>query len=140
MRSNLVVAAALCLTGSAVVACAAKHEDEPRNGVNDVRQACLIRASWANTTRDKCINCRASATSPTCECEAFKEFAGQCYSQDQARLAEASCTGAIKDCAHNCPEKDCGCVEACYASAEACKRVAAATDGCVTDVCAQYCR
>ena len=140
MRSNIVVvAAALCLACGAVAACAPKH-DEPRNGINDVREACIIRASWANTTRDKCVNCRASATSPICECEAFKEFAGKCYSQDQARLGEASCTQAIKDCAHNCPEKDCGCVEACYAPAAACKRLAAATDGCVTDVCAQYCR
>lgn len=139
MSSNSIVAAALCLAGIAIAACAPK-EDEPRNGVNDVRGACTIRASWTNTARDKCINCRASATSPVCDCEAFKEFAGLCHSQDQARLAEPSCTTAVKDCAHNCPPSDCECVEGCYASAEACKRVVAATDGCVTEVCAQYCQ
>jgi hypothetical protein len=128
------------LLGLAALAACAPKEDEPRNGVNDVRASCTIRTTWANASRDKCVNCLASAAAPACECETFKEFAGQCYSQDQARLAEPSCTTPVKDCAHNCPKSDCGCVEACYASAEACKRATAATEGCVTDVCAPHCK
>lgn len=123
----------------AAAACAAKGEPLD-NGVNDVKAACALRAAWKNPNAEKCINCLASATAPTCECEAFKEFAGLCHTQNDERLAEPSCTTAVTDCAHLCPKSDCTCIDNCYASADACKRAAAATDGCVADVCAKYCQ
>lgn len=137
MSSKIIVAMALVLAG--VSACA-PNQDAGRNGVDDVRDACIIRTSWTNANRDKCINCMVGSKSPSCDCEEFKEFAGLCRSQEQARLAEPSCTTTVKDCASKCPKGDCGCLDGCYASADACKRVSAATDGCVTEACGPYCR
>ena len=135
--SSRVLAASFAFAG--IGACASA-QDAPRNGVDDVRAACDLRVTWTNTGSDTCVNCIAAAPSPACECEAFKEFGGLCNSQNEARLAEPSCTSTVKACTFACPKDDCGCLEGCYATAEACKRVAAATDGCVSDVCAPYCR
>lgn len=118
---------------------ACSSDDEaPRNGVNDVRAACQIRVAWKNPSAEKCVNCVAAAPSPQCDCEAFKEFAGLCKDQDDARRSEPSCTSAMEDCARAC-KNDCGCVEGCYAQAAACKRIIDGRDGCVVDVCSQYC-
>lgn len=114
------------------------NDDPPRNGVNDVVKACQIRVGWKNATAEKCVNCLAAAPSPACECEEFKAFGGLCKSQDDARRAEPSCTGAMEDCSRACND-DCGCIAACYASAPACRRLIDARDGCVADVCTPSC-
>ena len=108
------------------------------NGANDVRRACDLRAAWKNPNAEKCGLCQAAAPRPPCGCESFKGFDGVCAEQGDAFRAEASCTEAVVSCAANCL-KDCGCVEGCYADAPACKRVAAARDGCVAESCAAYC-
>ena len=134
------VAAVLVGSGFATSACSPKDGDPPRNGVNDVRKACELRASWTKGADRTCINCVAAAPSPACDCPDFKEFGGLCKSQDNDRRAEPSCTDAIGNCTRACAAKDCACVESCYAQAEACKRVAAAEDGCIADACTKYCQ
>ena len=138
MSSKAWVASAL-LVASGVAACATE-QGAPRNGVDDVRAACKARASWLNANRDTCINCMIGSRSPHCDCAEFKDFAGACRSQEEARLAEPSCTTAVKDCATHCAKADCGCLEGCCAPADACKRVTAAADGCVAEACAPYCQ
>ena len=123
-------------TGSA--GCSPK-EDAPRNGVNDVRKACELRAAWTRAAERKCMDCVAAAPSPPCDCSEFKEFGGLCRSQDDARRSEPSCVDSIGDCTRACKPKDCACVEGCYSKAEACKVRAAAEDGCV-DVCDPQCK
>src|SRR4051794_27652415 len=63
--------------GALVAACSGcnKKDDAPaqQNGVNDVKKSCEIRATWANRTERKCTDCIASAPSPPCNCEQFKE-------------------------------------------------------------------
>lgn len=110
------------------------------NGVDDIRAACELRAtSWAHGQADECIKCMVGSKLEACDCEEFRDFAGKCRSQEVARLAEPSCTTDVKACAGACAKTDCGCLDGCYAAAEACKRVVAATDGCATQVCTPYC-
>ncbi len=134
-------------TGLAVVfspaACSSKDDDPPRNGVNDVLKACQIRAAWTRATSQKCLNCVAAAPSPACDCDDFKEFASLCKSQDDARRSDPSCTDAMELCSRSCAmnnRSDCACVEKCYAQSDTCKRVIAARDGCVADVCSPFCQ
>lgn len=125
------------LLSVSLVAC--KQDDPPHgNGVNDVRGACLLRASWTAPLAEKCAQCRSVASLEDCGCEALKDFGAKCVVQGRAKRAEPTCTPAIDDCVLACGS-DCGCADACYASAPACKGVAAAQDGCVADVCASYC-
>ena len=137
MKLTPLLATALVLGTVGGTACA-PAKDAPNNGVDDVKKACEIRATWTKASAEKCVNCVASAPSPACECELFKEFGGKCEPQNAARLANGSCTPPV-DCTRNCAKNDCLCVDACYAAAEECKRLSAATDGCVTEVCAPYC-
>lgn len=132
--AKLASAGALAL----LVATACSSSEPPRNGVDDVLRACQIRAAWRNPMAEKCVNCQAAAPSPPCDCELFKEFGGLCEQQEDARRAEPSCSGAMEDCARACTN-DCACVEACYAQAAACKRIIDGRDGCIADVCSQYC-
>jgi hypothetical protein len=122
----------------AVVACSPSN-DAPRNGVDDIVKACQLRAGWTNVKVEKCLSCLAAAPSPACDCEAFKEFAGLCKAQEDARRAETTCTSAMEDCSRACKD-DCNCVQACYAQAPACKRIIDGRDGCVVDVCTPYCK
>ena len=124
----------------ALVGACSPKADPPRNGVDDIRKACEIRTTWLNPTNQKCVNCQAAAPSPACDCELFKEFGGLCKSQDDARRAEPTCTDAMDQCTKHCPMNDCACVENCYAQAPTCKNLIAARDGCVVDVCTQYCK
>ena len=112
----------------------------PRNGVNDVLKACQIRAAWTKSNAEVCVNCVAAAPSPKCECESFMDFAALCADQDNARRSEPSCNDANDMCTRVCPKTDCACIENCYAGAPACKNVVAARDGCIADVCTQYCQ
>lgn len=117
---------------------ACKGDDESSNGVNDVKLACQIRVSWKNRRSDDCANCQAAAPRPACGCEAFKGFDGKCEAQGSARTAEASCTTTIDSCTVNCAD-DCTCLDACYANAQRCRELSSARDGCVAELCAQYC-
>ena len=120
--------------------CSKKGEAAPQNGVNDVKKSCEMRLAFANRTERKCIDCIAAAPSPPCNCEQFRDFGGMCASQGEARRVEPTCTQAVDDCTHQCKDKDCACVDNCYAQADACKRATAARDGCVTEVCTRYCQ
>jgi hypothetical protein len=122
----------------ATLAACSSTDSAPRNGVDDVLKACQIRVAWKNPSAEKCVNCVAATPSPECECQDFKEFAGLCHSQNDARLAEPSCTAAMEDCSRAC-KNDCPCVEACYAQSARCKSLVASRDGCIVDVCTQYC-
>jgi hypothetical protein len=137
-----IVASLVCFGLSAVTvvgACSPNHDSPLRNGVNDVKKACEVRAAWAHPGAEKCINCITAAPAPACDCEQFKEFGALCQKQEETRHAEASCTSAIDDCTRACAKTDCACVDNCYAQAPSCKSLAAARDGCVADVCAPYC-
>lgn len=122
-----------------VVACSSDDGAAPRNGVNDVRKACDIRAAWARTNTNDCINCLAGVRSQACDCPEFKDYAGLCRSQEESRLAEPTCKG-VSDCVNKCVRNDCNCIDTCYVAAAGCKPFAAATEGCATDVCTQYCQ
>lgn len=135
-RSVAVSALSALFVALAVTACTT---DEPNNGVNDVKAACEIRATWKRVETEDCRNCMTAAPLVSCECESFKAFAGLCQEQGDARIREPSCNDAVEQCVTTCRKSDCACVEGCYARAEACKKASAARDGCVADVCAQYC-
>jgi hypothetical protein len=131
------------VVSSALFAPACLSSDDappPRNGVNDVKRACEIRAGWTKPGNDKCVNCQVAAQSPSCDCEAFKDFASLCKDQDDARRAEPTCTVALDDCTKACNKTDCACIDGCYAQSERCKQLSAAKDGCIADVCTQYCQ
>lgn len=124
----------------AVVGLACGGDDAAENnGVNDVKKACEIRVAFANLESERCRNCIAAAPAPSCDCESFKEWAALCKAQGDARNAEASCSIQIDQCVVDC-KKDCACVDRCYDASAACRRVTAARDGCVADVCASACR
>jgi len=138
LASRLLVVVAIA-TGFVIVPACGGDEDAPNNGVNDVRAACQIRAGWAKLDTEACTTCLAAAPLPTCECEAFRDVAGLCKAQGDARRAEKTCDSATEDCVAKCDKRNCECIEGCYARSEACKRVTAARDGCVADACAKHC-
>lgn len=120
--------------------CAKKDTPEERKGVNDVKKACEVRSAWSNRTAPQCISCISAAPSPPCDCEQFRDFGGLCATQGEARRLEKSCTAQVDTCTRACPDKDCACIDACYAQAPACKSASAARDGCVAEVCTRYCQ
>ena len=137
MSFNVLVAV---IFASVLAGCPQDKADPPNNGVDDVKQACEIRAAWTKYTDRVCINCMSAAPSAACDCPDFKAFGGKCQAQNDTRRAQPQCTDAIANCARACPRTDCACVDACYANAPDCKTAEAAVDGCVADVCAQYCQ
>ena len=125
---------------TAQVACATDSEPERNNGVDDVRRACEVRATWKRGATETCINCLSAAPLAKCDCELFKEFGGLCELQEAERHAEPTCTSVLDDCTRTCAKTDCNCLDGCYAQASRCKQLAAARDGCVAEVCAPYCQ
>ena len=123
----------------ASTACSASPGDPPpTNGVNDVLQACRIRASWKSASATACNTCIGLATSPRCACT-DADYAGKCSEQQSAKTKEPSCEGT-DTCVNTCDRSDCACVDRCYASKPACRTPAAAVDGCVAEVCDSFCR
>jgi hypothetical protein len=122
-----------------VVACGNKDDGPTNNGVDDVKAACQVRATWPNPSAEKCTSCVAVAALADCGCEATKGFGGVCVRQGDARYADKTCTTAIDDCVIAC-KGDCPCIDACYANAPSCKTVTAARDGCVAETCTKYCQ
>jgi hypothetical protein len=114
-------------------------DDDPKggDGVNDVRLACEIRAKW-NRVGNDCTVCEAATTTERCDCVAIRDFSAACIDQHNAR--KAACGEAVDTCVFNCKREDCSCIDACYANIEACKRAAAARDGCITETCAPHCK
>ena len=110
------------------------------NGVNDLKQSCEIRATWQNKAVRKCTDCISAAPSPACNCEEFKDFGGMCLTQDQAKRADTTCSGAMDTCAKACPATDCDCYANCYNASASCKAEASAREGCLTQVCGPYCK
>ncbi len=140
-RFFLFLLACLGLTCALLPACASSKSDPPLdNGVNDVRHACAIRNTWTNRGVMRCTDCIAAAPLPTCNCEEFKDFAALCLQQGNARRADPTCTVDVDNCVNLCDKTSCDCIDACYAAAPSCKQHDAARDGCVADVCAQYCK
>lgn len=124
-----------------VVVAACSHSSgspAPTNGVNDVLQACQMRAPWKNASSTACNNCIGLATTPRCPCT-DQDYAGKCSDQAAAKNQEPTCSG-VDACLAKCDRADCKCVDGCYASVPACRRAASAEDGCVVEICDAYCR
>jgi hypothetical protein len=134
--SHLAKVAALALI-PVLVACSSGEGESAGNGVDDVRAACQIRASWTRTTGDDCLTCLAQTQSPPCGCETEREFIGACLEQHQSRIEAEECTG-LTACANACGS-DCACVDACYAEDARCRALASAADGCQAEVCRPHC-
>ena len=139
MKRTSSLAVALVISIAGTVACS-PSKTSTNDGVNDVKAACEIRATWKNGAADKCKNCLASAAQPACDCELFKEFGGKCHEQNVARQSEVDCTDPVLSCTYKCASTDCACLDGCYATAAKCRAAASAVDGCVADVCAPYCQ
>ena len=140
-RFFLFVVLALGLMGGLVPACSpTKNDPPPDNGVNDVRKACEIRTTWTMRGVQRCSDCINAAPNVSCNCEEFKDFAALCLTQGDARRADPQCTADVDNCVNLCDKTNCDCIEGCYANAPSCKQHDAARDGCVADVCAQYCK
>lgn len=128
----------MIVVAAVILGACGKDDEATSNGVNDVRKACEIRATWRNLSAEKCGLCQAAAPRPPCGCESFSGFDGVCAAQGDARRAEPSCSEVFDRCEIGCAS-NCACIENCYATAQACKRVSAARDGCVAEACASYC-
>lgn len=131
-----VTALALVLS---IAACSDDDDDGAKtgNGVNDVRASCEVRAKW-NRNGNDCIVCEAAVISPPCECPSLKAFGGACL--DQANARASACAEEVKSCVFKCDQADCNCIDSCYANGDACKKAAAARDGCIAEACAPYCK
>jgi hypothetical protein len=113
--------------------------DEPKNGdgVNDVRQACEIRAKFVRVN-NKCGLCEASVVAPRCECVELKDFSAACI--EQADKRKGVCNDAIDTCVNTCKADDCNCIDNCYAADANCRSASGARDGCIAEACADYCK
>jgi hypothetical protein len=125
-----------------VVACGSSDDDSSKNsaqivGVNDVAQACAITSAWTKTAEKACTDCRSISRAPKCDCLTLP-YGGKCDEPQKAMNAEPSCDG-VDGCISSCAKTDCACIEACT-EGKACRKLAAARDGCVADVCDQYCK
>jgi hypothetical protein len=125
----------------AVVAACGDDEEGNKvgNGVNDVKQACQIRAAWSRSG-ENCSICEAAVVSPQCDCEALKDFTAACMDQAEARKTACGDTLPFDTCVNTCQKPDCDCVERCYANQEACKRASDARDGCIAAACESFCK
>ena len=123
----------------AVAACSSTGSTPPpgANGVNDVRKACEIRATWTRGTTDACGVCFGQTITPRCACSTH-DFAGKCSEQQAAKAKEPTCDG-IENCVTACKPTDCACIDGCYAG-KACRVAASAVDGCTAEICAADCR
>lgn len=113
--------------------------DPPKNGngVNDVRKACEIRATWVRSNND-CSLCESAAISPRCECSALVDVSAACVDQGNAR--RSACPENLDaDCVFKCDRTDCACIDACYSDAK-CREATAARDGCVAETCTPKCK
>jgi len=125
----------------ALVACSPSNDEPaaPVVGVNDVKKACEIRTTWKSFETDKCRNCISIATNPVCTCtDAQRAYASKCNDHQIKKANEPTCKD-VEGCVLSC-NKDCACVDACYAGKDACKTLGNALDGCVAEVCTNECK
>ena len=108
------------------------------DGVNDVLKACQIRETWTATSSTPCNNCIGLSTTPRCACT-DQEYAGKCSDQTGAKTKEPTCEGT-DTCVAKCGKGDCACADGCYAGKAICRTLASAADGCVAEICDQYCK
>lgn len=138
----------LAVGGVAIVTVAACSSEDDRssttkvgNGVNNLHQACVIRAAWSRSNSD-CALCEAAVVTPECGCEALKDFSAACL--DQANARKAACPtdelDSLDVCVNSCAQSDCDCVDRCYAGQDACKKASDARDGCIASACANACK
>jgi len=131
------------LFGALVVAgCSSSSTTNPgiigSDGVNDVNKACVIRNGWTQSNSSACARCIGLSTSGRCPC-ASMDYEGACHAQETAIANEDGCVNA-HSCETSCKQGDCACVDACYTGKDACRPKAAALDGCLAEVCDQYCK
>lgn len=131
--SSLVVASVMGIACSS-----SSNNDSPAttNGVDDVVQACAIKASWTRVHTQACSDCMVAAKNVKCACSDDPN-AGRCSDQSKAVATESVCTG-VDTCIAACAENDCNCITACYQ--EPCRPLGNARDGCLTAVCDTDCR
>lgn len=130
--------AGLALVLAACSSSNATNATASTNGVNDVRKACDIRATWLHASSGACSDCYSYATTPRCDCTDLP-YAGSCSAQERTKLDEPSCAG-VDACVRVCATTECACTDACYAGKDACRTAAAAVDGCVASICDEHCR
>jgi hypothetical protein len=136
--SLLLSLAVASLVFAAAPGCSSSAPAAPTNGVDDVLKACEIRVPWANTSSTPCNNCIGLSTTPRCPCT-DQDYAGKCSDQTSAKNKEPTCDGTFA-CVDKCARTDCACIDGCYASKPACRTLASAADGCVAEICDQYCK
>lgn len=135
VRSFLTTLSVLVL----IAACGGSDDTTPKtgNGVNDLAQACQIRATWVRANND-CSVCESGAINAHCDCDALRAFSGACLDQQNAR--KGVCPQSVDDCVDKCDRTDCTCIEACYTGNDACKKATDARDGCVAATCTDHCK
>lgn len=134
------VSLVLPLISLAVAACSSSgsSSSSTTNGVDDVKRACEVRATWKSAQTTACTDCISYATTPRCECTDL-DYAGKCSEQKKAVDAEPTCAG-VESCVGACARSDCACADTCYAGKGACRSVASAANGCVAEICATHCQ
>lgn len=135
--SGAIVGAVGALSLITALGCGGDDAPKSGNGVNDVRAACEIRATW-NRTGNDCSVCESAVVSPRCDCDALKDFSAACVDQENAR--KTACADSVDTCVFSCNRTDCSCIDACYVSGEACKAASAARDGCIAETCSGHCK
>lgn len=129
----------LSLVLGAMSACGGDESPARGNGTNDVLLACKVRASWSRKSEKKCVDCRAAAPAPECECTIYGPYAARCEAQNKVRAQEVDCTNDVVLCVGRCLDA-CDCIDACYANHAACRTAQSALDGCVAEACDAECR
>jgi hypothetical protein len=140
---RVVVVAAVAVVTMACSSLSAGGDGGPQavnagNGVDDVKAACTIRASWTHSAESGCRDCILYSPVAPCSCSSDPNL-GKCETQSQAQQHEADCTTALAVCVTDCIT-NCSCIDACYAGHDACRTVAAALDGCLVAACDSVCR
>jgi hypothetical protein len=108
------------------------------NGVDDVKQACLLQGQWTHPLATNCVQCKYFVGVAACACDPNPQR-GMCLMQNQAMTNEPDCGQQITSCVMGCGT-DCNCVDACYSGHAACRSAASALDGCTVAVCDSTCK
>ena len=108
------------------------------NGVDDVKQACLVETAWTQSASPSCKTCVFEGAIPSCTCDMDPDHS-RCYSQALAKADESDCSLTVDDCVNACMS-DCTCVDGCFANHAACRAAASALKGCLAALCDPVCR
>ncbi len=135
-RATVAALLAAALSG----ACGDDEATRPSYAGSDVVQACSQRSTWSQSTSSACLTCLVTVQQAPCGCPAAGDLGGLCEREAQAVRDDQACSKGADACALACDRTDCGCLEACYASAASCRALAGARDGCVAATCDAACR